>query len=420
MVGLAFLIIASLIWVLPGGASLIPPLMTMLTSAKSRLSNWYARLVAFKVEDLFSGKRIPGPPRTVLVNQSLPGSFFDPKGKVKSEHVYPSNQVITSKYSLITFLPRNLFEQFRRIANMYVHLNCLLNSIVEHADRFFLFIAVLQFFPKFRTIAPGAVLVPLLVVLTVTALKDGYEDFKRHQSDKRVNYSQVPVLSGGNWLNPNVTERKTKTFIRGILPTRSKSTATLAPERDQDDNNTPSKAHWKQTFWEDVRVGDFVQIRNNQSFPADILICTTSEDENVAFVETMNLDGETNLKSRRGVPALSDLNTAQECAGPQTSFRIQCERPDTDMYRLNANVTIDGSTSSIDLSMTLLRGTVLRNTEWVIGIVLFTGLDSKIMMNSGGTPSKRSKVERQMNPMVYVPSFFRNQLLRNSTYHLDS
>ena len=291
---------------------------------------------------------------------------------------------------------------------MYVHLNCIVTSSIELADRFFLFIAVLQFFPKFRTIAPGAVLVPLLVVLTVTALKDGYEDFKRHQSDKRVNYGQVLVLSGGNWLNPNVTEKKTKTFIRGILRSRNKSSATLAPELDEDNNTTPSKPHWKQTFWEDVRVGDFVQIKNNQSFPADILICTTSEDENVAFVETMNLDGETNLKSRRGVPALSNLNSAQECADSQSSFRIQCERPDTDMYRLNANVTIAGSTSPIDLSMALLRGTVLRNTEWVIGIVLFTGLDSKIVMNSGGTPSKRSKVERQMNPMVYVPSAFRN------------
>lgn len=206
-------------------------------------------------------------------------------------------------------------------------------------------------------------------------------------------------------------ESKTKTFIRGILPTRNKSTTTPTPEQDQDPNNTPSKADWKQTFWEDVRVGDFVQIRNNQSFPADILICTTSEDENVAFVETMNMDGETNLKSRWGVPALSNLNTAQICADLQTSFRIQCERPDTDMYRLNANVTINGSTSPIDISMTLLRGTVLRNTEWVIGIVLFTGLDSKIVMNSGGTPSKRSKVERQMNPMVYVPLFLRSPFL---------
>ncbi|KIM48588.1 hypothetical protein M413DRAFT_437796 [Hebeloma cylindrosporum] len=363
-----------------------PPSMAFPTSAKSRLSSWYARLAAFNVEDFFSGKRSPGPPRTVYINEPLPGSFFDSKGKVRREHVYTSNQVITSKYSLITFLPRNLLEQFRRIANI-----------------FFLLIAILQFFPKFRTIAPGAVLVPLLVVLTVTALKDGYEDFKRHQSDKRVNYGQVQVLTGGNWSNPNAMKGKAKTFIRGVLPSRNKSPTA---EQDQGNDSTPSKPHWKQTFWEDVRVGDFVQIRNNQSFPADILICTTSEDENVAFVETMNMDGETNLKSRRGVPALSNLNTAQECADPQTSFRIQCERPDTDMYRLNANVTIDGSTSPVDLSMTLLRGTVLRNTEWVIGIVLFTGLDSKIVMNSGGTPSKRSKVERQMNPMVFLNLIF--------------
>ena len=122
--GGACLIIAALVWVLPGAASLIPS-MAIHTSAKSRLLNWYARLVAFNVEDLFSGKRSPGPPRTVLVNEPLPESFFDIKGKIRSEHVYTSNQVITSKYSLITFLPRNLFEQFRRIANMYVHLNCL-------------------------------------------------------------------------------------------------------------------------------------------------------------------------------------------------------------------------------------------------------------------------------------------------------
>jgi phospholipid-translocating ATPase len=65
--------------------------------------------------------------------------------------------------------------------------------------------------------------------------------------------------------------------------------------------------------------------------------------------------------------------------------------------------------------MTLLRGTVLRNTDWVIGIVLFTGSDSKIMMNFGGTPSKRSKVERQMNPMVYVTLILRSLLL-----HIES
>ncbi|KDR73714.1 hypothetical protein GALMADRAFT_71945 [Galerina marginata CBS 339.88] len=375
------------------------------SSTKSGFVSWYERLAAFNVEDLFSRKRPPGPPRTIFVNHPLPESSFDPKGKIKRDNVYTTNQVITSKYTLITFLPRDLLEQFRRIANI-----------------FFLVIAILQFFPKFATISPGAAILPLLIVLAVTALKDGYEDFKRHQSDNRVNYSKVLVLSGGNWSNPNVTERKSTSFMPTILPKGSKPSTVAIPgtrnsskdvkaatsdeDHDYDDDdvlsNTPTKPHWKSAFWEDIRVGDFVKIMDNQSFPADILICATSEEENVAFVETKNLDGETNLKSRRGVPALAHLNNARECANSQNSFRVQCDRPDTDMYRLNANVTIGESTSPVDLSMTLLRGTVLKNTNWAIGIVLFTGLDSKIVLNSGGTPSKRSKVERQMNPQVFI------------------
>jgi phospholipid-translocating ATPase len=98
----------------------------MAPSCKSTLSfaswytSWYTRLAAFDVVDLFIRKRPFGPPRTLYVNESLPQGYFDAKGKVKQEHVYPTNQLITSKYNIITFLPRNLLEQFRRIANMYV------------------------------------------------------------------------------------------------------------------------------------------------------------------------------------------------------------------------------------------------------------------------------------------------------------
>jgi phospholipid-translocating ATPase len=73
------------------------------------------------------------------------------------------------------------------------------------------------------------------------------------------------------------------------------------------------------------------------------------------------------------------------------------------MYKLNAAVVVGEEKSPVHLEMALLRGTVLRNTAWVTGVVLFTGEDTKIVLNSGGTPSKRSKVERQMNPQVYVP-----------------
>ncbi|KAF9478485.1 phospholipid-translocating P-type ATPase [Pholiota conissans] len=360
------------------------------SSGSSKVGRWYARLAAYNVGDLFTRKRPPGPPRTIYVNEPLPESYFDAKGKRRREHVYTTNQVITSKYTLITFIPRNLLEQFRRVANI-----------------FFLGIAILQFFHQFSTISPGAAILPLIIIIAVTALKDGYEDFKRHQSDTQVNFSRVHVLSTEGWSNPNHNQAKSKSFLPTIFSSRPKASSSRNPIEYDDEisDGVPDGSaipHWRETYWEDLRVGDFVKIADNESFPADILICSTSEEENVAFVETKNLDGETNLKSRHAVAALASLNTARQCADPRNRLHIQCERPDTDMYRLNANVTFNGEIFAVDLSHTLLRGTVLRNTGWIIGIVLFTGLDSKILMNSSGTPSKRSKVEKQMNPQVFI------------------
>jgi phospholipid-translocating ATPase len=80
---------------------------------------WYDRLLSsFSIEDLFVRKRPPGPPRTILINEPLPESYYDKKHRVLKEYQYHSNQVITSKYTLLTFLPRNLLEQYRRVANV--------------------------------------------------------------------------------------------------------------------------------------------------------------------------------------------------------------------------------------------------------------------------------------------------------------
>ncbi|KAJ7276325.1 phospholipid-translocating ATPase [Mycena haematopus] len=348
---------------------------------------WYKRIADFKIEDLFARTKVAGPPRTVYVNENLPADYLDHKGHVKPAHTYPSNQVITSKYTIITFLPRNLLEQFRRIANI-----------------FFLILAILQFFPKFATVSPIVAILPLLIVIAFSAIKDIYEDFLRHQSDKRTNNSKTLVL-GSEWKNPNGMEEKSQNIFRSLVPRRrTPPPVVTAPPKDveADPNTAHGTVDWEITAWEDVRIGDFVKIRDNDSIPADILICATSEEENVAFIETKNLDGETNLKSRHAVAGLSHLNTAADCSNALNAFSIKADRPDTNMYKVNAAVVMGDETFPVDLSMTLLRGTVLRNTQWVIGVVLYTGLDTKIVMNSGGTPSKRSKVERQMNPQVLI------------------
>lgn len=91
-----------------------------MTKPRSSLVGWYNKLAAFNVEDLFVRKRESGPPRIVFINENLPDDYRDKKGRVTPEHVYSTNQVITSKYTIFTFIPRNLLEQFRRVANLYV------------------------------------------------------------------------------------------------------------------------------------------------------------------------------------------------------------------------------------------------------------------------------------------------------------
>ncbi|KAF8507334.1 phospholipid-translocating ATPase [Hysterangium stoloniferum] len=375
--------------------------------------SWYNRLTNWNVESLFARAPPPRTKRSIFVNETLPNDYFDQKGRPKKDHVYITNQVVTSKYTIITFLPRNLLEQFRRVANVV-----------------FLVIDILQFFPRFSTISPGLVILPLIIVLGVTGVKDAYEDIKRHQGDRRVNHSETLVLDGGDWVNPNRMGKKSKTFVRGILSQakkltpkdRTQNAEEGAQETDMEydtDNEshprTPSghsrhswhshkhhkPPHWKRALWEDIRVGDFVKIRNDENVPADILICATSEEENVAFVETKNLDGETNLKSRNAVASLTSLRNAPACARAD-GFNVDCEAPDVNMYRLNAAVVTKNGTYPVVLQNTLLRGTILRHTRWVIGIVMFTGEDTKITLNSGATPSKLSRVERQMNPQVFI------------------
>lgn len=260
-----------------------------------RRVNWWQRYISrplgkISPTSLFVKKRKPSPARSVYVNEPLPADYFDKKNRVKKDYTYDTNQVVTSKYTIITFLPRNLLEQFRRVANC-----------------FFLAINILQFFPKFSTISPGLVILPLLAVLAITALKDGYEDIKRHQADRKVNHGIVHVLGGGDYKNNNAMGAKDKTFVPGIPIPRMKSkkakkqaeenaqieagargdAAPVAMPHTQDQEalrrmqsqvstwqddpeagDSPAELGWHRTRWEDVQVGDVVKLYDNEQIPA--------------------------------------------------------------------------------------------------------------------------------------------------------
>ncbi|KAM7205561.1 phospholipid-transporting ATPase DNF1 [Rhypophila sp. PSN 637] len=167
------------------------------------------------------------------------------------------------------------------------------------------------------------------------------------------------------------------------------------------------KARFHRDAWKNLMVGDFVRIYNDDELPADIIILATSDADGQCYVETKNLDGETNLKVRTALRCGRTLKHARDCERAQ--FIIESEPPQPNLYKYNGAIKwhqkLPGDrhgepqemSEPIGIDNMLLRGCNLRNTEWALGVVIFTGHDTKIMMNAGITPSKRARIARELN-----------------------
>ncbi|XP_074651102.1 putative phospholipid-transporting ATPase IA isoform X3 [Tubulanus polymorphus] len=250
-----------------------------------------------------------------------------------------SNKISTAKYSILSFVPKFLFEQFRRYANI-----------------FFLFIALLQQIPNVSPTGRYTTAVPLLLILLVSAVKEIIEDWKRHRADDAVNNSKVLVLRDGDWQ-----------LIR----------------------------------WTQVVVGDFVKVIAGQFFPADLVLLSSSEPQAMCYVETSNLDGETNLKLRQGISETGSLLTHDDLTS--LTGVIECEPPNRHLYDFVGNIRPSGRIAfPFGPDQLLLRGAALRNTQWVFGIVVYAGQESKLMLNSTSAPLKRSTVEKQTNTQILL------------------
>jgi phospholipid-translocating ATPase len=168
----------------------------------------------------------------------------------------------------------------------------------------------------------------------------------------------------------------------------------------------PSSARWERTLWKKLEVGDVVLLRDNEQVPADIVVLSTSDPDGVCYLETKNLDGETNLKPRRAVNATSRILSEGDIE--RSAFVLDSEPPHPNLYLYNGVLRFQDQNSDqlkdepVTINELLLRGCSIRNTAWVIGLVAFTGKDTKIMLNGGDTPSKQSRIEKETNFNVVV------------------
>ncbi|GJZ62573.1 probable phospholipid-transporting ATPase 4 [Tanacetum coccineum] len=272
----------------------------------------------------------PGFSRHICCNE--PG--FHRKKPLK----YCTNYVSTTKYNVFTFLPQALFEQFRRVANIY-----------------FLLAAALSLTPV-TPFTPISMIAPLVFVIGLSIAKEGWEDFNRFIQDRKVNVRKVLVHSGD-----------------GVFVKKP---------------------------WMKLEVGDVVKVEKDRFFPADLLFLSSSYEDGICYVETMNLDGETNLKVKRSLEITLQLD--DDASFKDFKATIKCEDPNPNLYTFVGNFEFDRQMYPLDPSQILLRDSKLRNTSHVYGVVIFSGHDSKVMQNATKSPSKRSTIEKQMDKIIYV------------------
>ena len=173
----------------------------------------------------------------------------------------------------------------------------------------------------------------------------------------------------------------------------------------------------KTIYWSDIQVGDFVYLTNNEMIPADMILLTSSDElsgSGAVYIETANIDGETNLKIRvsalAGVekPIYTTNRGNEDCKHwfPADVLRsnlvVQCDHPNASIHTFKGSVACDGESIPVDTRHLLLRGSQLCNSAWAIGIVVYTGHQSKLVLNSREVPSKLSFIERIMNTLVSV------------------
>ncbi|KRG04765.1 probable phospholipid-transporting ATPase IA isoform X5 [Drosophila mojavensis] len=252
---------------------------------------------------------------------------------------YCNNRISTAKYNVLTFIPSFLFEQFRRYSNI-----------------FFLLIALLQQIPDVSPTGRYTTLVPLVFILSVSAIKEIIEDVKRHRADNEINHRVIERLENGTW-----------TTVR----------------------------------WSELTVGDIIKVVIDTFFPADLILLSSSEPQAMCFIETANLDGETNLKIRQGMPSTAKLLDTKDLT--QLQGRIECELPNRLLYEFNGVLKEFGKPAvPLGNDQVLQRGAMLRNTPWIFGVVIYSGHETKLMKNSTSAPLKRSTVDKLTNTQILM------------------
>jgi phospholipid-translocating ATPase len=281
---------------------------------------------------------------------------------------YIGNTIRSSRYTLWNFVPRQLFFQFSKLANAY-----------------FLIISILQMIPGLSTTGNYTTIIPLMVFVTISMAKEGYDDVRRYKLDQVENNRETRVLHAYRSVG-----------LDSEIASGRRSSG-------EEDTSLPIRGpkHWATVKWREIQVGDIVKLTRDENIPADMVLLYSDGTNGIAYIETMALDGETNLKSKQAPPPLANGCSSEDDIAACRAL-VVVEDPNIDLYNFNGRVTVDGKTLPLTTNEIVLRGSTLRNTSTAIGMVINTGEECKIRMNANKSPRIKSPAMQVISNKIVV------------------
>lgn len=313
--------------------------------------------------------------RHIPLKIELDSPLVDPRRGL----AYVSNNIRTSRYTVWNFIPKQIFFQFSRVGNFY-----------------FLCVGVPQTIPGLSTTGSYTTILPLMFFVLATIIKEGYDDYKRYRLDMIENANFATVLGRED----RYTDQK-ESFLSRWNPLKARNLTKPWPAPVEEFDGI----RWVPTRWGDIKVGDVLRLCRDEPVPADMILLHSDGENNLAYIETMALDGETNLKSKQVCHALQGCDTISGIA--RCGAELAIEDPNPDLYNFDGRVSVDGKAVPLTLNEVLYRGSILRNTTCAIGVVINTGEESKIRMNANQHPeAKKPALERVNNKIVVTLAIY--------------
>ena len=241
---------------------------------------------------------------------------------------------------------------------------------------FFIINTVLSSIKILSTKSLSSSLTPLITVIAIGLVLDSIEEIKRYRNDLKTNNTKTKVYKNEKLRN---------------------------------------------TVWSKIKIGNLLKVKKDENIPADLLVIFSSNKEGNLYLQTSNIDGETNLKERDSLnhtqKIFFDKNFKKNYHNLKTLFShennntdteapnciIEVEQPNKNIYEANGSIIFSGNNKIyFDIKNVAIRGAKLKNTEFIYGIVIYTGKDTKIMKNITKHKVKSATIDKWVDNIVII------------------